>query len=269
MPSPEPDLYDQLAPFYDLGMAGFDADIGLYLGFARRLRGPVLELGCGSGRVAIELARAGVSVVGIDRSAAMLSLAREKLVAEPELPVTLRQADMRDFELGRRFALITLPLDGFLHLENQDDQLACLRRVRDHLTRNGRLVLDLPAPASSDWGDWSPGLRPLVLAWSVALPGGERVNKYSSFDADASTQTHRVTEVYERLDPTGSVRRWTVEYTLRYVFPVEIELLLRIAGLRLRARYGDYDLGPFTAESERQIVVAEAAPARAALAPHQ
>lgn len=256
------DLYDQLAPFYDLAMAGFDADIGLYLGFARRLRGPVLELGCGSGRVAIELARAGISVVGLDRSPAMLALAREKLATEPDLPVTLLEADMRAFELGRHFALITLPLDGFLHLENQDDQLTCLRHIRDHLTRNGLLVLDLPSPASNPWEDWSPGVRPLVLAWSVALPRGARANKYSSFSADASTQTHLVTEIYERMDPTGSVRRWTVEYPLRYVFPVEIELLMRMAGLRVRARYGDYDLGPFAAESERQIVVAGAAPRR-------
>ena len=251
-----PDPYDQLAPFYDLGMQDFDEDIDWYAELARRADASVLELGCGTGRIACSLARIGRRVVGIDRSAAMLDLARAKAAAEPGLPLSLLRADMRDFALGTHFGLIAIPLDGFLHLESSASQLTCLRSVREHLSPDGLLVLDIAGPASAGWEDWSPGVRPLVLAWSLLLPDGARMNKYSSFSADASDQTHQVTEIYEQLDADGCLRRWLVEYTLRYVFPAELELLLAAAGLRREARYGDYTLSPFVAESPRQIVVA-------------
>lgn len=251
-----PDPYDQLAPFYDLGMQDFDEDVDLYAELARRADGPVLELGCGSGRVALALAQMGRRVIGIDRSAAMLDLARVKAASGPDLPLSLLRADMRDFALDLHFGLIAIPLDSFLHLRGRASQLACLRRVREHLAPGGLLVLDLAGPASAGWEDWSPGVRPLVLAWSLPRPDGVRINKYSSFSADASDQTHQVTEIYERLDAHGGVRRWLVEYALRYVFPAELELLLDAAGLNPEARYGDYGLSPFLADSPRQIVVA-------------
>jgi SAM-dependent methyltransferase len=254
-----PDPYEILAPFYDRGMEGFDDDLPLYLELARRGDQPVLELGCGSGRVALALARARNPVVGIDRSAAMLELAQAKLAQQPELPLSLLRADMRDFALGRRFGLIAIPLDGFLHLQSREEQGACLRGARAHLAEDGLLVLDIAGPASPGWEDWSPGVRPQVLAWSAVLPGGGRLNRYSSFSADAAQQTHDVTEIYERLDADGGVRRWLAAYTLRYAFPAELDLLLEAAGLRVEARYGDYDLSAFEASSPRQIVVAGSA----------
>lgn len=259
-PNAEIDPYDLLARFYDAGMAGFADDIDLYLELDRRGDPPVLDLGCGSGRVALAVARGGRAVVGIDRSIAMLDLARAKLAAEPDLPVSLLQADMRALALDTRFGLIAVPLDSFLHLESSAGQLACLRGARAHLGEGGLLVIDIAGPASAGWEDWSPGVRPLVHAWGAALPDGGSVSKYSSFCADASAQTHRVTEIYEQLDSNGGVRRWLAEYSLRYVFPAEFDLLLAAAGLRVEARYGDYDLSPFSAESPRQIVVAAAPP---------
>jgi SAM-dependent methyltransferase len=256
------DVYDLLAPYYDLGTGGFDEDIAVYLGFARRTAAPVLELGCGTGRLLLPLARAGLSVAGLDRSAAMLGYAQRRLCREGAVEARLVQGEMCCPPLDGRFGLVFVALDGFLHLTSRDQQLQALRSARRLLSRAGLLLLDLPAPAAPGWEDWSAGARPLVQAWSAVLGNGARITKLSSFVADASTQTHQVSETYERLDRDGSVRRQAVEYALRFVFPAEMELLLDAAGLELRGRYGDYDLSPFRAGSPRQICVAGAAPSR-------
>lgn len=260
----QPEVYDQIAPFYDLGTAEFEADIAVYLEFGRRSRHPVLELGCGSGRVALPLARAGLRVVGLDRSPEMLARASAKFSSDPDLLMSLVRADMRSFSLSEQFGLIVVPLDAFLHIETQADQLACLRCVRAHLASDGLVILDLPGPASGDWGDWSPGIRPLVLAWTAPTEDGATVSKFSSFTVDAAEQMHTVTEIYEHTGSDGTLRRRMVDYPLRYVFPAELELLFAESGLGLRARYGDYDLSPFQASSPRQIAIAEAANRRRA-----
>jgi SAM-dependent methyltransferase len=248
------------AALYDLGTGGFDDDLSLYLGFAQRLRGPILELGCGSGRLLARLAGAGRTVVGVDRSAAMLAQARTRVAAETG--VSLLQADMGSIPLAGRFDLIVVALDGFLHLTQTERQLASLGEAERLLARRGVLVLDLPGPAAPGWDDWAPGIRPMVTAWSLQGPDGSRVTKFSSFEADASTQSHSVGEIYEVAQCDGSVRRWYADYRLRFVFPAELELLLESSGLELLARYGDYDLGPFVAASPRQICVAGKRPSK-------
>jgi SAM-dependent methyltransferase len=253
-PAP-PDVYASVAPFYDLGTEGFDEDESLYLGFAQRSRGPMLELGCGTGRLLAALGRAGFDAVGLDRSPAMLALARSRLCDLPA-GASLLLGTMTHPPLRGGFGLIFVALDGFLHLATAAEQRACLVAVRELLDRDGRLLLDLPAPAAPGWEDWSPGVRPLVPAWSRSLSDGRRVTKLSTFDADASTQTHHVTELYDCVTADGGLRRIVVEYDLRFVFPAELELLLETCGLRLVDRYGGYGLEPFDAGSARQICVA-------------
>jgi len=248
------DAYYTIARFYDRTLAGFDADIDLYDAFARRSAAPVLELGVGTGRVALALARRGLHIVGIDRSAAMLAIARRAKVAEGLKRLTLVEGDMRAPPVSGSFGLIICARDSFLHLPDTDDQLATLRAARGLLAPAGCLVLDLPGPAG-DWGGWEPGAQPLVLDWSEVTDAG-RVSRYTTFRADAAAQTRAVTDIFEEIAPDGSVRRFVAEYRLRFVFPAEMNLLLRLAGLRLDGRYGDYDLAPFDAASERLIVVA-------------
>jgi len=244
-----------LARFYDLGVDGFEDDLGLYLGLAHRRRGRILELGCGSGRVMAAIARSGYHVVGLDRAAGMLVRARQRLEGEGQ-PALLVQADMTAPPLAEPFEMIFVALDGFLHLTARSEQLAALGQARRLLTNRGVLVLDLPGPAAPGWDDWSPGARPLVPVWSSTAEDGSRLAKFSAFSVDASAQCHHVSEIYESTQIDGSVRRWFAEYELRFVFPFELELLLERSGLQLVARYGDYDLGPFDGASPRQICVA-------------
>ena len=102
---------------------------------------------------------------------------------------------------------------------------------------DGVLILDLSAPSAAGWEDWSPGLRPLVQAWTTPRFDGTRVTKFSSFTVDASTQCHLIPGEDLRADPQEhdglSIRRWYATYSLRLVFPAEIELLLESCGLRL------------------------------------
>ncbi|HZQ34943.1 MAG TPA: class I SAM-dependent methyltransferase [Dehalococcoidia bacterium] len=251
-PTSEP--YDAIAPFYDRTFAGFDADLPLYVAFARRLDAPVLELGAGTGRVAIALAQAGHTVIGLDRSAGMLHLARAALARRRIDRVWLLRGEMARPPLRGAFGLICCARDSFLHLADSESQLAALCAAREMLHPEGRIVLDLPGPAG-DWGDWAPGARPVVLDWSEAGPQG-RLSRFTTFRADAAAQKRTITDIFERIAQDGTVRRTVVEYTLRFIFPAELHLLLGGAGLRLAGLYGGYELEPFAAESERMIAVA-------------
>ncbi|HEY8836313.1 MAG TPA: class I SAM-dependent methyltransferase, partial [Dehalococcoidia bacterium] len=133
------DHYDRLARFYDLSMAGFDADIDLYEAFSRRTDAPVLELGSGTGRVAFALADRGIDVSGIERSAAMQEIASHR-AAGSGLPIPkLQLGDMRCPTVEGSFGLIICAVDTFLHLQNTGEQLATLTAARERLAPNGRL----------------------------------------------------------------------------------------------------------------------------------
>jgi SAM-dependent methyltransferase len=252
--APIADPYETIARYYDLGTQGFDEDLGLYLGLAERADGTALELGCGTGRIMEPLLAAGHAVTGIDRSEPMLRQARDRLAKLRDSGVLLRGSICRP-PLRDRFGLVILAVDTLLHLESQKAQLDCLRAARELLSEDGRLVIDVAAPDAPGWEDWSAGVRPLVLAWSARLENGTRVDKFSTFSADASKQTHRVTELYDSVTPDGMVRRTSVDYSLRFIFPGELDLLLISAGLEPVDRYGNYDLGEFSSGSERQISV--------------
>lgn len=248
------DPLETIARYYDLDVGDYDADLAMYQGFARRLEAPLLELGVGTGRVALVLARSGFRVVGIDSSPAMLALAQGKVGDALAGRLELLHADMRDFDLGQRFGLILCALGGFCHLESVEDQLGCLACARRHLLPQGLLVVDLPA---FDPAAWEPGARSLLHEWTRRHPDlAVTVSKLSSVEADPATQTQRLTYIFEEVDEAGAVRRRTAALRLRYVFRYEMEHLLARAGLRVHNVYGSYDLEPYDARSERMIFVA-------------
>lgn len=248
------DPLEIIARYYDLDVGDYDADLAMYEGFARRLEAPLLELGVGSGRLAIPLARAGLKVVGIDSSPAMLAVAQRKAGGELAERLRLVPADMRDFDLGQQFGLILCALGGFCHLEDADGQLQALTCARRHLLPRGLLVVDLPA---FDPAAWDPGARALVHEWTRRHPDlGVTVSKLSSVEADLAAQTQRLTLIFEEVDEAGAVRRRTADLRLRYVFRYEMEHLLARAGLRVHNVYGSYDLDPYETGSPRMIFVA-------------
>jgi SAM-dependent methyltransferase len=247
------DPYALIARFYDLSTADYDDDLPFYREFARRGSG-VLEFGVGTGRVALSLAATGARVLGIDRSLPMLMRAARASAAR-HADVGLLAGEMGAPPIRGRFSLLICALNSFLHLSRSGEQIAALRAWRELLAPGGRLLLDLPGPGG-DWGDWNPGERPLVPAWTRPL-GDESVTRLTTFVADPAAQVRFYTDIYDVLASDGALRRWTTTYPLRWVFPEQALLLLEAAGLRLLDRYGGYELESFDMASERMLLVAE------------
>ncbi|HWQ03078.1 MAG TPA: class I SAM-dependent methyltransferase [Candidatus Nitrosotenuis sp.] len=236
------------AEVYDwLPRAQRRADRAFYLSYARRARGRILELGCGTGRILIPLAAAGFQVTGLDNSAAMLERCREKLAAQPK-PVRERvrlvRGDMRRFQLRHRFALVTIPYRGFHHLLSVEDQLACLRCIHKHLTRNGRLLLDLFC-INGEMGAVSPRAKPEELLPETKLDDGRSVRL--TLGAEHTDWVRQVSEqemIFHVHHPGG--RRQTVRsrFSLRLFSRFELEHLLARCGFRIRRVFGGFDKRP-------------------------
>ena len=245
--------FDRLARYYDFEHAQFQDDLALYLGLAERVGGPILEAACGSGRILLALAAAGYETVGFDRSALMLELARASLAERPELRsrVELHQLDVRSFRLGRRFKLAIVALDSFGLLVEQADQLRALRALGRHLAFDGLLVLDL-ANGNQRGAEAAEETSLKLLG---AGPSGGSLTKLVHRRTDHAEQLDYLLHCYDETEPGGRLRRTIVELQLRYFTRFELQLLLERAGFEIESLFGDYDLTPFDASSERLIAV--------------
>ncbi|MBI3964284.1 MAG: class I SAM-dependent methyltransferase [Chloroflexi bacterium] len=248
--------FDVFARYYELDQGGFAEDVSLYLELARRTGAPILELGCGTGRLLVPLAEAGYEVTGIDVSPAMLDVARAKVAARPELAgrVELTQVDARATTWQSRFALAFWAINSFMHLEDTVVAGEVLARTRDALRPGGLLVLDLFNP-DPDALTAPAGL--LRHEWTRIDPAtGETVTKLVSQRADPARQRIDVTFWYDALAVDGTVRRVVAPFAMRYWWRAELELALERAGFRCEQIYGSYDLDAYGPESERLLAVA-------------
>jgi SAM-dependent methyltransferase len=227
----------------------------MYLSLARQTGDPILEAGCGTGRLLLPLAEAGFRVVGLDVSSAMLARAHDKLAAAPALleRVRLLQADLRQAGPGGSFALAILALDALGLLVSIEEQLAALATLARHLRRGGLLVVDVANGAAR-------GAEPreeLRLHLTRPHPtSGRPLTKWVARRTDPAAQLDELTYLYDELDDEGRVTRTVAQHPLRYYHRPELVLLLERAGLRVDAVHGDYALGPHTADSERLIAIA-------------
>lgn len=246
------DPYAEIAGLDDLESDAIADDLDFYLDFARAADGPVLDLGAGTGRVALALAAAGHEVVALDLSDAMLAIARSR-AAESGASIEFVHADMRAFDIGREFALVVCPRGGMRHLLALDDQIAMLQAVRRHLAPDGRFIADLPS-----WHtlEWQPEPGPLIHEWTRRDAAGRAVTKLSSAHPDPATQTQQLTLVFDVAEHDGALRRRIASMDLYTYTRRELELLFDRVGLEPDGWYGDYDLTPYGSESIRIISVA-------------
>jgi len=239
------------ASVYDAQYSGLEDDIRFYVEEAQRSGEPVLELACGTGRILIPTARAGVRIVGLDRSHAMLERATRKLAAEEEQVgrrATLLDGDMRAFDLDERFQLITVPFRAFLHLLTVDDQMAALACIGRHLADDGRLILNVFDPRLDILvGSAAPAGSPLCRDAEFIHPEtGRRTVAWYARSYDLDRQVVDVHYTYEELDDDGvTVARTHVPLVLRWIYRYEMEHLLGRCGYEVEALYGDFDRGPF------------------------
>lgn len=244
-----PSLYDSFQ---------FDADVPFYEGILRRAGGDgtVLELGCGTGRLTLRLARTGYAVVGIDSSATMLERAGAKLSsldASVQSRVELICGDITTFDLGRRFDLVVVPAKTFFYLTTDDAQHAVLDRIRRHLAPAGLLVLDLLNPTL----EWMGRRAGSVVQDVAGLDGSTTVLRTeTTVSTDLGRQLRTTRSVYEVISRDGSVRKHVVEWELRYVHRYEVEHLLARHGLEVTEVLGNYDGAEFGAGSPVMLVAA-------------
>jgi SAM-dependent methyltransferase len=251
------DSYAAIAEFYDhVTLYRERPDVDFFVDAARRSGGPVLELGSGTGRVLIPTARAGSSITGLDSSPSMLAICRDRLGREaPDVRsrATLLEGDMRAFDLGRRFALITLPFRPFQHLVTVEEQLGCLDCIRRHLAPDGRLILDL----------FNPSLEALTQPTGIetveaefAMPDGRTVQRgFRIVARDRAGQVNQVELYYDVTGPDGETVRLIQAFPMRYLFRFEAEHLLARAGFRVLEVYGGYDRQPFGASYPGELIL--------------
>jgi len=252
------------AATYDVSVTNWPGEIDFYLRAAQAVApAEVLELAVGTGRVAAHLANAGLRVTGIDRSPDMLAVARGKTAGLPKL--RLVEADMRSFDLGRRFGLVIIPGHSFQHLLTADDQLASLREIRRHLDRTGRVIVHVDHQ-DSDWlGAISPGGRLAGVfepAESFRHPTtGRQVKTARAWTYRRVDQTAVVTTVWQDVADDGSVvaRIQLGPTPIHCVFHHEMEHLLGRAGFEVEHLFGDFLGNPLTDESTEMIWQAHAA----------
>lgn len=248
------DPFGTYARFYDLDLGSVDEDLFLLRQFARRSSSPILELGCGTGRALLPLARDGHRVVGVDVSPAMLEIARRKVEAEGLAGrVSLVEQDMRNLDLQERFNLVFAAISSFSHLLTLDEQLATLSRVREHLAPGGTLLLDLFNP---DLAHLLEFRGQMTLDKIIYDADGQRLLKFRTETVDLARQVIHVTYVVDRVDDQGHVERTLFPFEMRYLFRYELELLLLHAGFEVEAIYGSYDLDDFDQDSPSMIAVA-------------
>ncbi len=251
--------YDSFARFYDLEYRNVTDDLEFYRQFAERCGSPLLELGCGPGRVLLHLARAGFRITGIDASRPMLEIARQYLAAEPRLRQRARlvEADMRTFKLRSRFRMALCAINSFMHLPTPDDQRACLSALHQHLLPDGLFVVDLFNP---DLALLLEGGGRLMLERLLLDPKGPTVvTKMSSSWVDRTKQINHVTYLYDELGANGTLKRTVGAISQRYFYRYEMQMLLEGCGFKVENVYGSYDLDSFGPDSLKMIFVARKA----------
>jgi SAM-dependent methyltransferase len=236
---------------YEAEYAPFHADATWYAARAVALGGPALELGCGTGRVVCALAAAGVEVDGLDNAPAMLTRARERVAHLPPplaARVGLIQADMTAFRLPRRYRLVLAPLNGLMHLLDDQALTACLARVAEHLSPDGRFLFDLSVPhpdlLAEHGGEEGLPLRTLRL----------RGFTYLVLESQRYDPATRISCVRYRFEPRATgAQPFTTALRLRLLSPEEIPALLARAGLKTLDRHGDFRGSPPGPEDVMQL----------------
>lgn len=248
------------AETYDTVVSDWPGEFAFYQDLASEVhsRGqPVLEIACGTGRIAIRLAQAGIQVVGLDISPAMLSVARRKSAGLGNIRWV--QGDMRSFELEERFGLVLIPGHSFQNILTADDQVKTLRAIHRHLLPGSRLVVHVDH-LSVSWlaelvGDRGGSFSP---AGSFTHPStGQEIRTTQAWSYEPATQTAISQTVWEAIDGEGAVEgRWE-SGPLRFHCPFrfEMEHLLGRAGFWVESVYGSFEREELQEDSSEMIFI--------------
>jgi SAM-dependent methyltransferase len=230
--------YDAIARVYDPWSAGVIEDISFYVEEALASGGPVVELGVGTGRIAIPTTMAGVDVIGVDSSAGMLAVCAERgREAGVAARLDLRLGDLRQPPVAERAPLVTCPFRAYLHLSSDDERLEALRAARALLAPGGRLVFDVFAPSDDD----------IEETHGIWLEREPDIFERADWDGEAQTLTLSV----RGREGESSMTLWWLE-------PERWHALLAQAGFVVEACYGWFDRRPYAGGEDSVWVAARA-----------
>lgn len=254
-----PAEYDAFADIYDIWAQTAGAaqqNRPFYMETCANTPGVVVELGVGDGRIAVEVAKQGKPIVGVDNSAEMLKLCRQRAEAAGVAHrLTLIQADMRDFELPQPAQLITIPFHTIGHLMTVEDKRAGLEQIYSQLAPGGRLIFDHfvfdPEVARQRYGVVS------LRAEYTDAASGHDVLMWVAVRYNFVAQTMRIITWTDELDDDGVVvQRKYRRLNFSWIDPEQTRALLEEVGFEIEALYGDFEGGPFDGDSPEQVWVA-------------
>ena len=247
------DLAQYIEPrLYDVAYAWHTEDIPFWVERAKRALGPVLEVGCGTGRVLIPMLAAGVDAEGIDLHPGMLEVLRKKAAAAG-VTAAVEPGDMRDFTMVRRYGLVTIPFRGFMHLLTTEDQLRALRCMREHLDAGGALVFNLFYPSFERMVE--PGDHERIeREFPHPETGLPVVLVTVKREYDRVRQVLRAEMEVRESDARGyAVAAHKHRFSLRWTYRFEMELLLRAAGFSRYEVAGGFDGRPLERDTDEMV----------------
>lgn len=249
-------FYATIARYYDSEHIDKTEDMAFYSELAEKYGSPILIVGSGTGRLMLHLAEEGHTVHGIEIEEAMLERARRKRDALPPLKnrLVFHHGDALKIALDGHFKLAIIPYNTFMHFTTLKAQRTLLSRLRDWVSKDGALVIDLPNAGEAFAAQDNEAIT--LERTFVELESGNRVMQQSVSHLDRAEQLMQVTWIYDEIDAESTVKRTVVPVLIRYFFLSELRLLLELSGFQIAQVLGDFDGIPFEDGVPRMVVVA-------------
>lgn len=250
----KPNIYQNTAQFYDIGNSRTKEAVDIV--FYKSLLAPketVLEIGCGTGRVAIELAKAGHPVEGLELSESMLNILKEKIKKETNIDLTLTSGDMREFSLNKTFDWIIFPFRVFQALENNSDRKSCLDSLRKHMTIKSKAVICMFNPHPDMLRNWgSKG----IVDFDFPLPDSSMNVRQISDQVrhDLINQTIEVDMFIEKHKDGQIVERIPDKIVLGYLYSAQAKALFETSGFEIEEEYAGYDKSNVTDGVYKELI---------------
>ena len=255
------DRYMVSARYYDEAYAATQPaliDAPFYLELAQRTGAPVFELGCGTGRVLLPIARAGLEIHGLDLSEAMLDVLRSRVAGEPaevQSRVEIHRGDMRSFRGQQKYALVTIPFRPMQHMYTVDEQVKALETAAFHLRAGGVLAFDVFFPRFEMLGA-GIGEERLEIEWKDTLLPGRMVRRYLRNEAvDKVRQSFTATFIYRTYEHGVLVKEETAPLKMSYYTYPHLRALFLLAELEVVEEYGSFGKAPLDNDAKDMIFV--------------
>jgi len=243
------EFHNKMAKYYDLYSTGVEGDVKFYLKECKKARGKVLEIACGTGRILIPAMKAGVDITGLDLSREMTDILKEK-AKKVGLKPKIVLANMRDFKLKDKFALIIVPYRSFLHMKTYKDQKKALKNFYYHLKPGGRLILNV----------FNPHLERIARGFYPKELRREVKHQYRYWDEgkyDLTNQIITAIQTVELLDNRNrAIKSTKAKLTIGYIFPLQFKAMLEIAGFKRSEIFDGFSGKKLKADAKEMVLVA-------------